>query len=93
LKSAKKRKWPRYSDDTRPTITTLSRIPGNITANHSTWNRHSVRPKVSIELKVNGILEGNGINDEDLELEELGMDPESWTPAIHLYYNDDLTAA
>lgn len=38
-------------------------------------------------------LEANGINDEDLELEELSMDPEQWTPAIHLYYNDDLTAA
>ena len=35
--------------------------------------------------------EANGITDEDLELEELSMDPESWTPAIHLYYNDDHT--
>ena len=38
-------------------------------------------------------LEANGITDEDLELEELGMDPETWTPAVHLYYNDDLTSA
>ena len=37
------------------------------------------------------ISEANGITDEDLELEELSMDPESWTPAIHLYYNDDHT--
>ena len=35
--------------------------------------------------------EANAINDEDLELEELGMNPEQWTPAIHLYFQDDLT--
>lgn len=42
-------------------------------------------------LNMSTTLEANGITDEDLELEELSMDPESWTPAIHLYYNDDHT--
>merc|ERR1711935_1227229 len=52
-----------------------------------TWKYHCN------QLNMNKTLEANGIKDEDLELEELSMDPEQWTPAIHLYYNDDLTAA
>lgn len=39
---------------------------------------------------LNNISEENGILDEDFELEELGMDPEQWIPAIHIYFNDDL---
>ena len=36
-------------------------------------------------------LEENGILDETKELLELGMDVEDYIPAIHLYFNDDLT--
>ncbi|CBY09436.1 unnamed protein product [Oikopleura dioica] len=42
------------------------------------------------ELDKTKTLEENGILDEDFELEELGMDPEQWIPAIHIYFNDDL---
>lgn len=47
----------------------------------------------SEKLNMAKTLEENAIKDEDLELEELGMDPEQWTPAIHLYFNEDLTQA
>jgi hypothetical protein len=38
-------------------------------------------------------LEENGIPDETEELIELGIDIEDYIPAIHLYFNDDLTIA
>lgn len=38
-------------------------------------------------------LEENGIVDDDLAFEKLGMDGEGYTPVIHIYYNDDLTIA
>lgn len=38
-------------------------------------------------------LELNGIEDETEELLALAMQPDDYTPAIHLYYNDDLTVA
>lgn len=36
-------------------------------------------------------LEDNDIPDETDELLELGIDVEDYIPAIHLYFNDDLT--
>ena len=36
-------------------------------------------------------LEKNGIIDERQELLDLGMQPDEYIPAIHLYFNDDLT--
>jgi hypothetical protein len=39
-------------------------------------------------------LEENGVIDETDEFERLEVDQEDWyIPAIHLYYNDDLTIA
>ena len=38
-------------------------------------------------------LEDNGIPDETEELLELGIDTDDYIPAIHLYFNDDLTIA
>lgn len=36
----------------------------------------------------------NGIEDEDFEFERLGMIKSEWyVPIIHLFFNDDLTAA
>ncbi|XP_002129145.2 cytochrome b5 domain-containing protein 1-like [Ciona intestinalis] len=46
-----------------------------------------------IPLSMNKTLKDNGIEDEDIEFYELGMDYELWTPAMHLYFNDDLTEA
>ena len=45
--------------------------------------------EIIIILVTNFYSEENAIKDEDLELEELGMNPEQWTPAIHLYFNED----
>lgn len=39
-------------------------------------------------------LSANGIQDETDEFEQLGIPESSWyIPAIHLYFNDDLTVA
>lgn len=38
-------------------------------------------------------LEQNGVKDEDEEFYELNFDEEDWLPAIHIYFNDDLTEA
>ena len=46
-----------------------------------------------IGLKMTSTLKENGIDDEDEDFYELGMDSDMWTPAIHLYFNDDLTEA
>ena len=42
---------------------------------------------------MSGTLEDNGIIDDEEDLDALCIDPEQWTPAIHLYFNDDLTEA
>jgi len=36
-------------------------------------------------------LEENGMMDEALEFERLGIDDDYYIPCVHLYYNDDLT--
>lgn len=38
-------------------------------------------------------LEQNGVKDEDEEFYELNFNEEDWLPAIHIYFNDDLTEA
>merc|ERR1711862_750309 len=50
-----------------------------------TWKRLG-RP-----LDMDKTLEENDIPDETEEFVELGLDEDSYIPAIHLYYNDDLT--
>lgn len=46
-----------------------------------------------VPLLMERTLTENGIQDEDEDFYELSMDYEAWTPAIHLYFNDDLTEA
>ena len=38
-------------------------------------------------------LSDNGIQDEDEEFYELSMNDDTYLPALHLYFNDDLTEA
>ena len=57
----------------------------NVHAASYTWKRLG---KV-LDMALN--LERNGIHDEREELLELGMQPDDYIPAIHLYFNDDLT--
>jgi hypothetical protein len=60
-------------------------LPLNDHAASYTWKRLG-RP-LDMELT----LEENEIKDETEEFILLNLDPESYIPAIHLYYNDDLT--
>ena len=59
----------------------------NVHAASYTWKRMG---KV-LDMAKN--LEKNDIPDERDELLELGMQPDEYIPAIHLYFNDDLTIA
>ena len=52
-----------------------------------TWKRLG-RP-----LDMDKTLAENDIPDETEEFIDLGIDEESYIPAVHLYYNDDLTVA
>ena len=59
----------------------------NVHAASYTWKR------MGEVLDMSKNLEKNGIVDEREELLELGMQPDEYVPAIHLYFNDDLTIA
>ncbi len=59
----------------------------NAHAKSYTWKRLG-RP---LNMKKN--LDDNGIPDESQELEALAVDPDEFVPAIHVYFNDDLTVA
>ena len=52
-----------------------------------TWKR------LGRELDMNKNLSQNDIPDETEELLELGIDLDDYIPAIHLYFDDDLTIA
>lgn len=62
-------------------------LPYNFHAGSYTWKYNG---KV---LDMSATLEDNGVIDDDEDLDSLGMDTEQWLPAIHLYFNDDLTEA
>jgi len=59
----------------------------NVHAASYTWKR------IGKVLDMQKTLDDNGIPDETDELLELGIDPEEYVPAVHLYFNDDLTIA
>lgn len=42
-------------------------------------------------LDMSRTLSDNHVPDHDQDLEQLGLDPDLYTPAILLYFNDDLT--
>lgn len=43
------------------------------------------------ELNMAMTLEENGVIDEDEQLQDLRLDPDRWTPALLLHFNDDLS--
>lgn len=49
--------------------------------------------QVFVPAAMDKTLESNGIVDDDLAFEKLGIDDEGYMPALHIYYNDDLTIA
>merc|ERR1712224_478499 len=62
-------------------------MPCNFHAKSYTWKR------LGKPLDMNKTLEENGVKDESEEFEKLGIDPDDHIPALHLYFNDDLTEA
>ena len=60
------------------------------------YNSHSASytwKRLGKVLDMNANLTENGIPDETNECLNLGLDPEDYIPAIHIYFNDDLTIA
>lgn len=53
-----------------------------------TWKRIDTEPRV---LDMSKTLDENGIHDESEEFEGMGLPADFYIPAIHLYFNDDLT--
>lgn len=49
--------------------------------------------QVFVPAAMDKTLELNGIVDDDLAFEKLGIDDEGYMPVLHIYYNDDLTIA
>lgn len=62
----------------------------NAHANSYTWRRLDPEPR---DLDMTLTLDGNGVLDETDSFESLGLNADFYIPAIHLYYNDDLTEA
>ncbi|XP_033125412.1 cytochrome b5 domain-containing protein 1-like [Anneissia japonica] len=61
-----------------------------------TWNKHagSYTWKYNgVNLEMNKTLDENNIKDEDEDFYTLSMNDDEFLPAIHLYFNDDLTEA
>lgn len=46
-----------------------------------------------VPAKMDQTLEENGIVDDDLAFEKLGIDDDGYMPVLHIYFNDDLTIA
>lgn len=46
-----------------------------------------------VELAMGKTLAQNGVKDESIEFEALGLPTDSYIPVVHLYYKDDLTVA
>jgi len=59
----------------------------NAHAGSYTWKR------LGKALNMEKTLEENGVKDETIEFERLGIDPDDHIPVIHLYFDDDLTVA
>lgn len=60
----------------------------NAHAHSYTWMRHD---NVSRVLDMTKTLDDNGIFDEAEEFEAVGLSADFYIPAVHLYFNDDLT--
>eukprot|EP00931_Biecheleriopsis_adriatica_P048777 TRINITY_DN28188_c0_g1_i1.p1 TRINITY_DN28188_c0_g1~~TRINITY_DN28188_c0_g1_i1.p1 ORF type:complete len:416 (+),score=46.82 TRINITY_DN28188_c0_g1_i1:54-1250(+) len=59
----------------------------NAHAKSYTWKR------LGLPLNMQKTLGENGMEDETVEFQQLGIDPDDHIPVIHLYFDDDLTEA
>lgn len=57
----------------------------NAHAHSYTWKHNGA------VLDMSKTLDENNIPDDDRELQELRLDPDQFTPAVQLYFDDDLT--
>lgn len=60
------------------------------------WNAHASSYTWKYDgknLDMNKTLEENSVVDEDEEFYKLSMNDDDFLPALHLYFNDDLTEA
>ncbi len=57
-----------------------------------TWKRLDEAGKF-VRLDMLGTLASNGVPDDADDFEALGIDEDYYYPAIHVYFNDDLTTA
>lgn len=60
------------------------------------WNAHAPSYTWKYDgnnLEMHKTLEENSVKDEDEEFYELSMNDNDFLPALHLYFNDDLTEA
>ena len=67
-----------------------------ILTRYVTYNNHAASytwKYAGKNLDMDKTLQDNGIEDEDEEFYNLGMNEDQYLQAIHLYFNDDLTEA
>ena len=79
------------SEETLKEVMIHRYLPVNAHAGSYTWKRHSSDSTWTLDM--DKTLEGNGILDESAEFESLGLSSDYYVPAVHLYFNDDLTVA
>lgn len=78
------------SEETLQDIVQERYLPINAHANSYTWRRLDPEAR---DLDMTLTLDGNRIFDETDSFESLGLNSDYYIPAIHLYYDDDLTEA
>eukprot|EP00656_Telonema_subtile_P026187 TRINITY_DN2816_c0_g2_i11.p1 TRINITY_DN2816_c0_g2~~TRINITY_DN2816_c0_g2_i11.p1 ORF type:complete len:158 (-),score=25.51 TRINITY_DN2816_c0_g2_i11:288-761(-) len=69
---------------------------GEILERYLDYNKHAgsyTWKRLGNILEMHQTLEENGVVDESESLTELGLPDDYYLPALHLYYNDDLTIA
>mmetsp|Transcript_34598 Transcript_34598/g.40461 ORF Transcript_34598/g.40461 Transcript_34598/m.40461 type:complete len:223 (-) Transcript_34598:191-859(-) len=76
------------SEETLRDIVKTRYIFVNAHAHSYTWMRHDAQSRV---LDMSKTLDDNGIFDEAEEFEAVGLSADFYIPAVHLYFNDDLT--
>ena len=76
------------SEETLHDILVTRYLLANAHAGSYTWKRHDDNSRI---LDMQKTLEENGILDEADEFESLGLSADYYFPAVHLYFNDDLT--
>nr|CCC93292.1 conserved hypothetical protein [Trypanosoma congolense IL3000] len=78
------------SEETLREIVMTRYLTYNAHALSYTWRRLDAEPR---DMDMDKTLDENGVVDESEEFESLGLNADYYIPALHLYYDDDLTEA